>query len=567
MRAVKSISLLAGVARRWASKHPARAVAVLLGVLALYHAFFALFGLDFSDEGFYMTFYAHVFSHPDAVEYNYMYYLTGLAGGAVHALMPWAGLLGMRWAGVAVMVCAAWVCWLLLRRHVPAGALLTGLALVIAGYVNRPYALGNAMCTALLYAVAFVMLKRGIATGKWWWTALAGAVCGMNVFVRIPNVLTAGMVLLPVIACCYGLLSRRRAAWSCVAFIAGMVCGVLGVLALQVPLGHSAPFVRNMTQLFGIFNVADATASHSTSSLLQVPALLIVDVSKRLLLFGAMLWLWRMVRRRVDKPAVLWAIATVLGLGCLALIWRTLPVHLLWCLSVAGGVMVLRAWDDTEVKLLVWMGLFMLLVFPLGSDTFNNQGTLIALVAAPLGVMGLRRLPESKWVLPMLMAVFVARMLAGGSFTDGGSFIGKSGVVDAPQVAAIHTQPARAAAINAGLQALRGHVCPGDTLMVWGDSPMLNYLTETLPYHGNSWPGLLNEPMLRDYLQGGRPKILVQKYRNGDYWDDRPYKNIDRPGIDATFASNAKLIAVHDFMVAHHYRRTVETDHYALFEP
>ena len=56
MRAVKSISLLAGVARRWASEHPARSVAVLLGVLALYHAFFALYGLDFSDEEFYITF-------------------------------------------------------------------------------------------------------------------------------------------------------------------------------------------------------------------------------------------------------------------------------------------------------------------------------------------------------------------------------------------------------------------------------------------------------------------------------------------------------------------------------
>lgn len=567
MRAVKSMSLLAGVARRWASKHPARAVAVLLVVLTLYHAFFALYGLDFSDEGFYMTFYAHVFNHPDAVEYNYMYYLTGLLGGAVHALIPWAGLLGLRWAGVLVMMCAAWVCWLLLRRHVPAGVLFAGLALVIAGYLNRPYALGNAMCTALFYAVAFALLYRGIVSKKWYWLALAGAVCGLNAFVRIPNVLTVGLVLVIVIAGCYGLLSRRQVVTGSAAFVAGMVLGVLGVLALQVSLGHSAPFVRNMTQLFGIFNVADNTASHSTVSLLRVPALLIVDVGKRLLLFAAMLWLWRTAQRRLDRSAVLWALAVVLAVGCFALVWRTLPVHLLWCLSVVGGVMLLRTSSDVVGKLLVWMGFFMLLVFPLGSDTFNNQGTLIALVATPLGVMGFRRLPESKWVLPMLLVAFVARMLLGGSFTDGGTFLSKSGVVDSPRLTAIHTQPARAAAINAGLRALRGHVCPGDTLMVWGDSPMLNYLTATFPYHGNSWPGLLNEPMLRNYLQGGRPKILVQKYRNGDYWDDRPYKNIDRPGVDATFASNAKLIAVHDFMVAHHYRCTVETCHYALFEP
>ena len=67
-------------------------------VVAAYLTVGAVFGLDVCDSGFYMTFYARIFDAPGTVEYNFMYYLSGLVGGTLLHFFPGMGLLGMRLA-------------------------------------------------------------------------------------------------------------------------------------------------------------------------------------------------------------------------------------------------------------------------------------------------------------------------------------------------------------------------------------------------------------------------------------------------------------------------------------
>src|ERR1700676_2614528 len=59
-------------------------------------------GVDLSDEGFLVTFYQQIFTHPDSVQYNFMFWLTGIIGGVYFKLFSFLGLWGLRLGGVLV---------------------------------------------------------------------------------------------------------------------------------------------------------------------------------------------------------------------------------------------------------------------------------------------------------------------------------------------------------------------------------------------------------------------------------------------------------------------------------
>src|SRR5260221_11550879 len=56
-------------------------------------------GLDFADSGFGADFYSRIFSDPSTVQYNFMYWFTGILGATWLKLFPGLGLLGLRIAG------------------------------------------------------------------------------------------------------------------------------------------------------------------------------------------------------------------------------------------------------------------------------------------------------------------------------------------------------------------------------------------------------------------------------------------------------------------------------------
>lgn len=66
---------------------------VFLSILFLFQLIFIPQGLDFADEGFFMTFYQQIFNDPESVTYAFMYWFAGVLGGSLYALFPEDGLL------------------------------------------------------------------------------------------------------------------------------------------------------------------------------------------------------------------------------------------------------------------------------------------------------------------------------------------------------------------------------------------------------------------------------------------------------------------------------------------
>ena len=557
-------------------RHPGRLFWAVLLVLVLYQMLGVFFGMDIADAGFYLTFYDNIFTHPGSVEYNFMYYLNGVIGGAFQALFPSMGMCGMRLLGVAFNTLCAIILYYALRRHVDERAIALGCALVVASFIAPPYTFCYDLCTIVFYVLAITLLWRGLERNSTLMVALAGVLAGLNILVRIPNVLGLSMSLLPIIMWLCD--KRGRYGWKrmvtyCLVFLACACLAVILTISLMPEL-HRTAFYSVMHDLRSIANDDTGTASHTTSQM----------IFTQLKFYGTQLWtavklgvpvlLYWWAHKQVGNKALMWGLK---GIAIAAFVWfvyRMHPLQPVWLMCLVGGIMVMvENWR--EHRGIAWMallGIGMMLVMPLGSDGAYNNGTIVAWAIAPVAMLWW--LHRSRIAFPLvLIAVCALRMVTGGAYFDGGPLWEKRYTVDNPRAAHIYTTRERADVINTMLHGIEPHVKPGTVLMAYGSIPMINYLTHTRPYIGCSWVEQLSASMLEKKLAKapkiGFPLILQQKFSTlGPYWSE-PMENFRTSYGDQqnTYRDNRKLEVLNRFLEYGKYHVIYEDSHFILYQP
>src|SRR5450432_2535429 len=104
----------------------------LFFVLIIFVQFIFIFqGLDFTDSGFDADFYSRIFNDPSTVQYNFMYWFTGIIGGIWLKLFPGLGILGLRIAGVLITTSTCLITYSLLRKYLRTGPLRLSLLFII----------------------------------------------------------------------------------------------------------------------------------------------------------------------------------------------------------------------------------------------------------------------------------------------------------------------------------------------------------------------------------------------------------------------------------------------------
>ena len=554
---------------QWINNHYAKALGWAIVLLTLWQLVIAMFGVDLCDSGYYLTFFDNIFKAPASVEYNFMYYLSGVAGGTLNALLPEGGKwLAMRVAGVLCNVGAMVLLSFALRRILPATAVILGFLMVTASLVAFPYTFNNDLMSALLWVAALACMFKGLTHGRWRSLLLAGVLVGVNTFTRIPNVLAVGLAAVPFIARFHSRCSWRDSWRQCGTFLAGTAAGILAVIGMMMALGHWDIFVQNMTDLLGIVTGSSGAATHNAGGLVAV----MLGFYRQCLLVGlkmVALWLplwlaWRYVGNRWLRWSVWLAVAVV----SLYFMWHQSHImHPLWVMCVAGLIWVIFQGGNRAVA--AWLGLFMLLVFPLGSDGATNNGGIIAWMAAPVAALLWQRRRNVVFPLAFIMVGLVQTMTIGAYF-DGGALWHKTATVNDGRAWGILTTPDRAHIINETLTGLQGRVSAGDTLLCYGSIPMMNHLTRTIPAIGCSWPELLSADALDARLKawdGACPAILRQKFNNlGLYWSEatddflQAYPHADK------FLTQDKMDAVNRFVAAHGYRIVWQNEWFALYK-
>ena len=554
----------AGHIIEWLDGHYGSAVGWAIALLTLWQLVIAVFGVDLCDSGYYLTFFDNIFKAPASVEYNFMYYLSGVAGGVLNAVLPEGGKwMAMRVAGVlcnagamAIMACA-------LRRILPATAVIMGFLMVVASLVMYPFTFNNDLMSALLWVAALACMFKALTHGRWRSLLLAGVLVGVNTFTRIPNVLAIGLAVMPFVAHYY------KECWrQCGTFLAGAAAGILAVIGMMMALGHWDIFVQNMTDLLGIVTGSSGAATHNAGGLVSV----MLGFYRQCLLLGlkmAALWLplwlaWRYVGNRWLR----WVLWLAVAIVSLYFMWHQSHImHPLWVMCVVGLVWVIIKGGSRAVA--AWLGLFMLLVFPLGSDGATNNGGIIAWMAAPVAALMWQRRTTIVFPLTFILVGLVQALLLGAYF-DGGSLRHKTATVNDSRAALVRTTPERAHIINETLAGLQGRVSAGDTLLCFGSIPMMNHLTRTIPAIGCSWPELLSADALDARLKawdGDFPAILRQKFNDlGPYWSEATDDFLQAYPHQDKFLTQDKMDAIKRFIAAHGYRIVWQNEWFALYE-
>ncbi len=109
---------------------------VFFFILFLYQVIFIFQGVDLSDEGFYATFYQQIFKDPEATQYNFMFWFSGIVAGAFDYVFHGLGIWGMRLAGVLVTTSTIIITYNLLKRYLNPGYLKLGLLMVLL-FINN----------------------------------------------------------------------------------------------------------------------------------------------------------------------------------------------------------------------------------------------------------------------------------------------------------------------------------------------------------------------------------------------------------------------------------------------
>ena len=559
----------AGHIIEWLYGHYGASVGWAIALLTLWQLVIAVFGVDLCDSGYYLTFFDNIFKAPASVEYNFMYYLSGVAGGVLNAVLPEGGKwMAMRVAGVlcnagamAIMACA-------LRRILPATAVIMGFLMVVASLVMYPFTFNNDLMSALLWVAALTCMFKGLTHGRWRSMLLAGMLVGVNTFTRIPNVLAIGLAVMPFVAHFYNKCPWRECWRQCGTFLAGAAAGILAVIGMMMALGHWEIFVQNMTDLLGIVTGSSGAATHNAGGLVAV----MLGFYRQCLLVGlkmAALWLplwlaWRYVGNRWLRWVVWLAVAIV----SLYFMWHQSHImHPLWVMCVVGIVWVIIKGGSRAMA--AWLGLFMLLVFPLGSDGATNNGGIIAWMAAPVAALLWQRRTTIVFPLTFILVGLVQSLLLGAYF-DGGSLRHKTATVNDSRAALVRTTPERAHIINETLAGLQGRVSAGDTLLCYGSIPMMNHLTRTIPAIGCSWPELLSADALDARLKawdGDCPAILRQKFNDlGPYWSEATDDFLQAYPHQDKFLTQDKMDAIKRYIAAHGYRIVWQNEWFALYE-
>lgn len=555
--------------KQWMNSHYGASVGWAIALLSLWQLLIATTGVDLCDTGYYLTFFENIFKAPESVEYNFMYYLSGVAGGALDSLLPEGGKwMVMRVAGVlcnvGVMAILAWT----LRRIIPATAVILGFLMVVASLVQFPYTFNNDLMSALLWVAALALTYRGLARGGWQHLLLAGVLVGANTFTRIPNVLAVALAVMPFIAHFYTGRSWRDCWRQCGVMLAGVALGAAAVIGMMMALGHWDIFKQNMTDLLAVATGSSGEATHNAGGMVMEMLRFYwqcLYVGAKMLL---MWWLFILLPKIPNRPLRM-GVWLLLAASLVYFMWRQSHImHPLWVMCVAGLAWVIYKGGNRAVA--AWLGLFMLLVFPLGSDGATNNGGIIAWMAAPVAVLVWQR--RNNLVFPLaFIAVGLMQTVTVGAYFDGGTLWHKTATINDERAAFIHTTPERANIINATLPELQQRVAAGDTLLCYGSLPMMNHLTRTLPAMGCAWPELLSADALMarlDAMGNSRPAVLRQKFNNlGPYWSEASDAYLQAyPHDDGKFLTQDKMDALTRWMDAAGYRIIWQNQWFALYD-
>jgi len=582
-------------------------------LLFLYQIAFTFQGVDMGDEGAHATFYQQLFNDPASVQYNFMFWLSGIIGGSFLHLFPGLGLWGLRLAGVLVTTGTLILTYNLLKTYLQETYLKLGLLLVILMLNNDPKDIFYNNVSALMYVMAAFLLFTGLKKQNQWRLLLCGVIVGLNVFNRLPNVLGLG---LSAIILYQGIMKRDRLVAivkKIFVFGAGFVIAIVGVIALMKALHHYEYFVNAFQVVVGLSKGTTISKDDDSSYGLMTLIKLFLTNYENCLRYAVYIALFLltvlgaihfMKKKSIYRKWMGRAVTAFVFLLFLILILtgKLDHIEMMYCFT---GVALLTSFfilaeKDSDIRLLTLIGLFIMMVHPLGSSGgMHVVGQYSMWLIFPLVInylFSIKHLVNDFQLfkennrLRLLFSVSPSRLEIIRKYGILLSVVGcffhawyypyfdkqerfeMKYSLDSKKVRGIFTTKERATPINELLHESERYIKPGDYVLAYSSIPLFHFLTDTRPYIRNSWPYLYMSGVFLSELNsayertGIAPVVVIQRVNTiGDASDwSSAHLPVD-PEWDRK--NQQRDIYLGEFLSKHHYTEVWKNEIFRIMVP
>jgi hypothetical protein len=493
--------------------------------LFLYQFFFTLTGIDFLDEGFSATFYQQFYNDPWSVEYNFLYWLSGLVGGTWYKLFPGTGLLGLRFLAIICTMSTIFMVYNLLKNYINKNHLKIGLALVTFAVCWNPKIFHYNFLSIVLYTGAASLLFNGLKKQNWIYLFFAGSLVALDAFARIPSILNLGLV---VAIAFYGFL-EKKSFWhifkQSFVFVIGFVFALGAVLLLMKAMGHLEVYQGALRIVFNMGQSGDVSESEYGIVKLFMQFLGSYETAVIFTLYIlALIVLAAVAPKYVKENFKLpgWLI-TVGKVACLVLaaliILKGLEILIRFYvgLTLITAFLILTTKNTKEIKTLMLIGTYISLTYALGSSAgIFTAGVHIFWIALPIGIdfilniknfyskVSLGYKPGTSYSTDLVIndgqfrniKLYIVAISLLGCFVhqwfyplhDESNRIKMLYQVKNKYVRGIFTIKERADAVNELLRQSAPYVKPGDYVLAFHSLPIYHFMTDTKPFAGNPMP-------------------------------------------------------------------------------
>ena len=578
---------------------------MLAGMSMLWNLAVGAQGFDMLDEGWSLTAYQQVFSDPESVSYQFLYYLTDIIGGAWELAFGCGGIYAYRVLTAILLTINALLAFHLMRPYMPRSALLLG---ILASYACSDYGIMvfyHNYLTALLATVAVCLMVRALTTHSLPCMTAAAAVIAINIFSRLPNVsfLALLLVLIPYYIYNGAPKTLRMAAAAAL----GLPLGVALVVAVMLLIGHNHLPIFLQAIADGNSAASDPGSSHNLAAMAATYLRIYCHVfthgifsnTYTVYQLGTPLFLAVILCRRYPPALVYMATLILLAMHLQPLgsdfgIQNMGENSIYLATPFAFGIVArwLKA-NHCQPDSHSSQRSQCLTDTPVSHSSQRSQ----CLTDSPVSHSGQRsqcltdtqspkhftafthNLPSSLYpTLSHLAILFALLFILRGikhishqCYFDEGPRTQKRFLPDNP-LATTFTTAENCRQLNDILHHIQPYVKPGDTILCFQNMPALHYLTRTRPYLRNAWPWSYDpgnmDRKFRDAQQRHtklpvviREKTMVPRWTVPyPAWDDTH-------STDNYFHKNHKVQLIQQFLATHHYTVVWQNDVCQLLIP
>lgn len=342
-------------------------------------------GFDVCDEGWYLSFYQQIFNAPETIEYNFVFWLTGMVGGIWYELFPNGGILSFRILAIIVITSTLIITYKILKEYLTKSQIVIGLLMVMIvndfGYVAFYY---NHLSSLIAITSIFFIIK-GIKTNQFIWIGIAGFLTAINVFARLPNItLFTFAIIFPMQMLWDKPIAKKTWIKQIIIYGLGAVIGFLLTYIIMYFLEHLDIMKNSIT---GILNKGKNTDSnHNVFKLFSVyihEYWLVIKAGIKITVAFSVLILLRKWMFKIFVLNLLWH---VMGLIVFVYIFKNLSIYSLYFIGLIGAIGVLFIKNiNPNIKSVSFLALIMMVFLPLGSDGgINNAGYVSIWLSIPI---------------------------------------------------------------------------------------------------------------------------------------------------------------------------------------